>query len=205
MRKLLEFNMVSLDGYFEGPNRDISWHTVDDEFNEYAVDMLNSVDMLLFGRVTYELMAGYWPSPDALRDDPLVAERMNNLPKVVFSRTLSKADWQNTRLVKDNIERYIKKMKEQPGKDLVILGSGSIVSEFARRGLIDEHRIMVNPVVLGRGTPLFTGIKEKMNLKLLKTRTFKSGNVLFRYEPVNAAGEHVFSEAEYAEAVQHNH
>ncbi len=183
MRKLFEFNLVSLDGYFEGPNRDISWHHVDDEFNEYAVDMLNSVDILLFGRVTYELMAGYWPAPDALRDDPIVAERMNNLPKIVFSRTLNKAEWKNTKLVNDAAEETVRKLKQQPGKDMAILGSGSIVSEFTRRGLIDEHRIMVNPVVLGSGTPLFKGVQETLNLKLLKIRTFKSGNVLFWYEP----------------------
>ncbi len=90
MRKLLMFNLVTLDGYFEGPNRDISWHNVDAAFNAYAVDMLNSVDTLLFGRVTYELMARFWPSPDAIKNDPLVAERMNNLSKIVFSRTLDR-------------------------------------------------------------------------------------------------------------------
>ncbi len=190
MRRLLEFNMVSLDGYFEGPNHDISWHNVDDEFNEYAVSMLDSMDLLLFGRVTYELMAGYWPNAEALRDDPIVAGRMNNLPKVVFSRTLEKAAWNNTKLVKDDIGGFIKQMKQQPGKDMVILGSGSIVSECSRNGLIDEHRIMVNPVVLGAGTPLFRGVPEKLNLKLMKARIFKSGNVLFQYEPLAASGEH---------------
>jgi dihydrofolate reductase len=184
MRKLFEFNLVTLDGYFEGPNRDISWHNVDAEFNEYAVDMLNSVDTLLFGRVTYELMAGYWPTPEAMKNDPIVAGKMNDLPKIVFSKTLRTVAWRNTRLVKDNIEEEMRKMKEQPGKDMVILGSGSIVSEFAPHGLIDEHRIMVNPVVLGQGTPLFKGIKDKLNLKLLRARTFKSGNVLLYYEPV---------------------
>ncbi len=189
MRRLLEFNMVSLDGYFEGPNHDISWHNVDDEFNEYAVSMLDSVGLLLFGRVTYELMAGYWPSAEGLRDDPVVAGRMNNLPKVVFSRTLEKAGWNNTELVKDDIGGFIKQMKQQPGKDMVILGSGSIVSECTRNGLIDEHRIMVNPVILGEGTPLFKGLNMRLGLKLLKTMTLKSGNVLFSYEPFNTAAE----------------
>jgi len=183
MRKVFVFNLVSLDGYFEGPNRDISWHNVDAEFNEYAVDMLNSVDTLLFGRVTYELMASYWPTPDVIKSDPIVAERMNNLPKIVFSRTLEKAEWNNTRLVKDNIEEEIKNMQKQPGKDMAILGSGSIMSEFAQHGLIDEYRIMVNPVVLGSGNPLFKDIKDRLYLKLLKTRTFRNGNVLLYYEP----------------------
>src|SRR5512134_370781 len=101
MRNLFAFDLMSLDGYFEGPNRDISWHNVDAEFDEYAVEMLNSVDVLLFGRVTYELMAGFWPTPDAMKNDPIVAERMNNVPKIVFSRTLEKAEWNNTRLVKE--------------------------------------------------------------------------------------------------------
>lgn len=183
MRKVFVFNLVSLDGYFEGPNRDISWHNVDAEFNEYAVDMLNSVDTLLFGRVTYELMASYWPTPDVMKDDPIVAERMNNLSKIVFSRTLDKAEWKNTRLVKDNIEEEIRNMQKQPGKDMAILGSGSIVSQFAQHGLIDEYRIMVNPVVLGGGNPLFKDIKDRLHLKLLKTKTFRNGNVLLYYEP----------------------
>ncbi len=189
MRKVFVFNLASLDGYFEGPNGDISWHNVtsgsemDAEFNEYAVEMLNSVDTLIFGRVTYELMAGYWPTPDAMKNDPIVAERMNNLPKIVFSRTLNKAEWNNTRLVKDNIAEETSKLKRQPGKDMALLGSGSIIPELAPLGLIDEYRIMVNPVVLGSGNPLFKGIKDRLNLRLLKTRTFRNGNVLLYYQP----------------------
>lgn len=186
MRKLLVFNLVTLDGYFEGLNRDISWHNVDAEFNEYAIDMLNSADALLFGRVTYDLMAGFWPTPDAIKNDPIVAGKMNSLSKIVFSKTLKKADWNNTRLVKENIEEEIKKMKNQPGKDMALLGSGTIMSEFAQRGLIDEYRIMVNPIILGQGTPLFKGIKERINLKLVRTRTFRNGNVLLYYQPGTA-------------------
>lgn len=183
MRKLLEFNLVALDGYFEGPGRDISWHNVDAEFNEYAVAMLDSVDLLLFGRVTYELMIRFWPTPEVIKNDPLVATRMNSLAKIVFSRTLAKAEWNNTRLVKDNIADEIKKLKQEPGKDMVILGSGSIVSALTPLGLIDEHRIMVNPVILGRGNPLFKGIGSKLDLELTHSRTFTSGNVLLYYRP----------------------
>ncbi len=183
MRKLVMFNLVSLDGYFEGPGRDISWHNVDAEFNEYAAEMRNSSDTFIFGRVTYELMARFWPTPEAMKNDPVIAEMMNSLPKIVFSRTLERAEWNNTRLVKGNLVEEIKKIKMLPGKDLTILGSGSIVSQLAPIGLIDEFRILVNPVVLGRGTPLFNGIKDKLNLKLLKTKTFTSGNVLLCYEP----------------------
>jgi dihydrofolate reductase len=183
MRKLFVFNLVTLDGYFEGPNRDISWHNVDAEFNEYAIPMLDTLDLLLFGRVTYELMAGFWPTPEALRDDPIVASRMNGLAKVVFSRTMDKAEWNNTRLVKENIEEEIRKIKALPGKDIALLGSGSIMAQLAQRGLIDEYRIMVNPIVLGKGTPLFKGMTSRLDLKLIDARTFRNGNVLLRYEP----------------------
>jgi dihydrofolate reductase len=184
MRKLFAFNLVTLDGYFEGPNREIDWHNVDAEFNDYAIDMLNSVDTLIFGRVTYQLMASYWPTPDAIKNDPIVAEKMNTLPKIVFSRTLEKAEWHNTRLVKADIEEEIKKIKKQSGKDMALLGSGSILSQFAQQGLMDEYRIMINPVVLGNGKPLFRGIKDRLNLKLTKARTFGNGNVLLYYQPV---------------------
>ncbi len=185
MRKLFAFNMVTLDGFFEGPNHDISWHQVDDEFNQFAIEQTRSVDMILFGRVTYELMASYWPTPAALTDDPIVADLMNGLPKIVFSRTLQTAEWNNTRLIKDNIAEEILKLKQQPGKDLALFGSANLLSTLIQMGLIDEHRIMVNPVVLGSGIPLFRGITDKLNLKLLKTRTFSSGNVLLCYRPDN--------------------
>jgi dihydrofolate reductase len=186
MRKLLVFNLVTLDGYFEGPNRDISWHNVDAEFNEYAIDMLNSVDTLIFGRVTYELMAGYWPNPDAIKNDPIVAGKMNALPKIVFSRTLNKVEWNNTRLLKEVVPKEIETMKQASGKDMMILGSGSIMSEFANQGLIDGYGIMVNPIILGNGTPMFKGIKDRMKLKLVKARTFRNGNVLLYYQPDKA-------------------
>lgn len=183
MRKLCVFNFVTLDGFFEGPDKDISWHKVDEEFNEYAIDMLNSVDLLLFGRVTYELMARYWPTPEVMKSDPLVAERMNNLWKIVFSRTLKKAAWHNTKLVHDAIGEEVMKTKKQSGKDMALLGSVTIVSELAQRGLIDEYRIMVNPVVLGSGKPLFQGIKDRLNLNLTGTEAFRNGNVLLYYQP----------------------
>ena len=183
MRKVIVANLVSLDGFFAGPNGEIDWHNVDEEFNEYAIDLLSSVDALLFGRVTYELMASYWPTPAATENDPIVAGKMNSLPKVVFSRTLEKVEWKNTRLVKGNLAEEISKMKQQPGKDIVIFGSGSIVSALTQLGLIDEYRIMVNPVVLGNGKPLFKGMNDRLNLKLLRTKMFRSGNVMLCYEP----------------------
>jgi dihydrofolate reductase len=181
MRKLLFFMLISLDGFFEGPDRDINWHNVDAEFNEFALEQLNSVDMLLFGRVTYELMAGYWPSPAAVTDDPIVAGRMNSLPKIVFSKTLSGVDWQNTRLVRNDFVKEISNLKQQPGRDMIIFGSSDLAVTFIEHGLIDEYRIMVNPVVLGNGKALFKGLQNKLDLELLKTRVFASGNVLLYY------------------------
>ena len=184
MRKLNVFNFITLNGYFEGPKRDISWHKHGAEENEYAVEGLKSGSILLFGRVTYELMASYWPTPYAIKNDPIMAEGMNNADKIVFSRTLKKAEWNNTRLLKDHIVEEIKRMKQIPGKDMTLLGSGSIATQFAQQGLIDEYQIMVDPVVLGDGTPIFKGIKHTLNLKLTTTRTFRSGVVLLCYQPV---------------------
>lgn len=180
MRKLILFNMVSLDGFFEGINRDIHWHIVDDEFNEFAIEQINTVDTLIFGRVTYELMASYWPTSEAIESEPLVADKMNSLPKIVFSTTLSSVGWNNTRLVTENAVEEISRLKQQPGKDLILFGSADLAASFIQKGLIDEFRVMVNPVVLVKGQPLF---KDKLNLKLLGTRTFASGNVLLFYAP----------------------
>ena len=183
MRKLFSFNMVTLDGFFEDPDHDISWHNVDAEFNEFAIEQTSAVDALLFGRVTYQLMANYWPTPTAIETDPIVAGLMNRLPKVVFSRTLEKAEWNNTKLIKDHIAEEILKLKQQPGKDLALFGSANLMSTLMQLNLIDEHRIMVNPVILGDGNPLFKRTNDKQNLKLIKTRTFGNGNVLLCYQP----------------------
>jgi dihydrofolate reductase len=127
-------------------------------------------------------MAGYWPS--ATEEDPVIAKGMNTLQKIVFSRSLKSADWNNSRLVREVIPEEIMQLKQQPGKDMVIYGSGSLVSAFANLGLIDEYRFIVNPVVLGSGKPLFKGFKDRFNLKLLEARTLGSENVLLSYQPV---------------------
>jgi dihydrofolate reductase len=158
---------------------------VDEEFNEFAIAQLNTVDTILFGRITYEMMASYWPTPTAVANDPIVAEKMNSLPKIVFSKTLSKVDWQNTRLINDNFVEETLKLIQQPGKqDLIIFGSSDLAVTFMKHGLIDEYRIMVNPVVLGSGKSLFNGINDRLNLKLINAKTFNSGNVLLYYQPV---------------------
>jgi len=185
MRKLVVFNHVTLDGFFAGINGDMSWaHKDDAEWNAFAAENASGGGQLIFGRITYELMAGFWPTPYAIENIPVVAERMNNLPKVVFSRTLDQASWNNTKLVKGDIAAEIRKMKKEPGEGMAILGSGSVVSQLAQEGLIDEYQIVVNPVVLGKGRTMFDGIKGKLTLKLTKTRAFGNGNVLLCYEPM---------------------
>ncbi len=183
MKKLFSFNMLSLDGCFDSLPSDLSWHHVDEEFNEFAIHQLGEIDTLLFGRVTYQMMAGYWPTPEAVKDDPVVAGLMNRTRKVVFSRTLKKADWENTTLLQDPRPEEVRKMKQQAGKDLAIFGSANLLSTLMQMDLVDEHRLMVNPVILGRGRPLFMNLKDKINLKLVKTRAFSNGNVLLCYEP----------------------
>jgi dihydrofolate reductase len=185
MAGLYAFNMVTLDGLFEGPTPwSIDWHNAaNEEFGDFAVDQLNGIGTILFGRKTYEGMASYWPTPAALEADPAVAEAMNRLPKVVFSRTLETADWSNSRLVRDDIAGEITRLKQQPGKDLALFGSANLLSTLVKLGLVDEHRLMVNPIVLGRGTPLFQGVDQPLKLELIEARPFKSGNVLLRYRP----------------------
>ena len=185
-RKLILFNMVSLDAYFAGPNGDISWHNVDAEFNDFALAQLAAAGGLVFGRLTYSLMASYWPTETAIRDDAQVAGLMNRAPKFVFSRTLRQAEWANTRLLSGDLGDEMRQLKASPGGDLLLFGSADLAASLTRLGLIDEYRVMVNPVLLGAGSPLFQGINEQRNLELLSARPFRSGNVLLSYAPVSA-------------------
>jgi dihydrofolate reductase len=184
MRRIIVFNMVTLDGFFVDSKGDMSWARKNDaEWNAFVSGNASGSGVLLFGRITYELMASYWPTPMAFQNSPTVAKGMNEMPKVVFSRTLEKASWSNTKLVKGDLAAEVRKMKEESGPDMVILGSGSIVSQLAQQNLIDEYQIALNPTVLGKGRTMFEGVKEKLNLKLTKTRAFGNGNVFLCYEP----------------------
>ncbi len=188
MRKIIFQNMVSLDGYFEGPNKELDWHLVDGEFNDYAAELLDSVDTLLFGRVTYELMASYWPTAAAMTDDPVIAAKMNSLQKVVFSRSLDRAAWNNTRLAKGDAVAEIRRLKQLPEKDIAIFGSSDLTvslmnSGLVNSGLVDEYRIFVAPVFLGSGKTLLKGLRTRLNLHLTSSRVFKSGLVLLSYRP----------------------
>ena len=163
MSKLSVFENVTLDGYFCGPNGDLSWakQNVDEEWNKFVEENATSGGVLLMGRVTYDMMVQYWPTPQATKNDPVVAERMNNMPKIVFSRTLDKPNWNNTKVVKGDIAAEVKRLKEEGGKDITILGSGSIVSQLTQAGLIDEYKFSVNPVVM---------VKARQYLKALKIK-----------------------------------
>jgi dihydrofolate reductase len=191
MRKLTVFNHVTLDGYFVDKNGDMSWAKADHQDAEWNAFVAENASggasgggELLFGRITYELMAGFWPTPFAIESMPDIAKAMNSMAKIVFSRTLEQASWNNTTLVKGDLAAEIRKMKRKSGEGMTILGSGSIVSQLAPVGLIDEYQIVVNPIVLGEGRTMFEGIEEKLSLKLTKTRAFRNGNVLLCYEPM---------------------
>jgi dihydrofolate reductase len=186
MRKLIVFNHVSLDGYFVDANESMSWAKTrkdDAEWNAFVAGNASGDGPLLFGRKTYELMIQYWPTPMAKQHDTQIADRMNKLPKVVFSRTLKDVTWSNTKLVKGDLTAEVRRMKEESGDGITILGSGTLVAQLADAGLIDEYHIVINPVALGKGRTMFEGIKDKLELKPVKSRTFGNGCVYLVYEP----------------------
>ncbi len=172
--------MVSLDGMIEGADKDLEWHVWDEEMDQYMITFLKQIDVMLFGRVTYQLLESYWPTTTV--DHPVLIEQMNHLPKIVFSKTLDKAEWTNTRLLKDNIASEIQQLKQQPGKDMVIFGGADLASTFIKLGLIDEYHLIVNPVVLGKGKPLFQNLQERVPLKFLHQRSFRCGNIALTYQ-----------------------
>jgi dihydrofolate reductase len=186
MRKLTVFNQISLDGYFTDSTGDMSWaHKHDPEWGSFVSENASGGGALVFGRVTYELMASYWPTPDALKSNPVVARRMNELPKIVFSKTLGKASWSNTRVIRGDLAAEVRKLKAEPGLDMVIMGSGTIVAQLTKARLVDEYQIVLNGIVLGRGRTMFEGVDEQVGLKLEKTRSFENGNVVLWYTPAS--------------------
>jgi dihydrofolate reductase len=184
MRKLSVFNFISLDGYYKDINNKTDWHTHGgEEEGKFSEEGAQSGSILIFGRVTYDMMAGFWPSPMANEMFPAVAEGMNKSEKIVFSKKMKKAGWSNTKIISSNIVAEMKKLKKTASNDMTILGSGGIVTQFAEAGLIDTYMFMVDPIVIGNGTPIFRGLKSQLNLKLISSRAFKSGAVLNTYEP----------------------
>jgi dihydrofolate reductase len=204
MRNIIISEMISLDGFFAGPKGEFDWPLADEEFERFALDQLNEMDTILFGRVTYEGMAAYWPtavtrSTGVLKDSNQVefavpksptevhsqiAYKMNTLPKIVFSKTLEKASWNNSKLIERVDPVQITKMKqEQSRKNMVIFGSAELVSAFENFGLIDEYRLFVNPIILGKGKPLFKNKNDRRYLKLVGSKMFKSGVAGLFYRP----------------------
>jgi dihydrofolate reductase len=186
MRNLFLAINVSLDGFAD--------HTVaiaDDELHEFYGGLLDNTDIALFGRITYQMMESYWPhahgDPKATKSTLDFADKFNAIPKIVFSRTLQKAEWNNTRLVRDNMVEEVIQLKQQPGKD-ISLGGISIAQEFMRHGLIDEYWLAIHPVIMGKGRRLFDGLNDRINLKLVDIKTFHSGVVVLHYQHDNKIG-----------------
>src|SRR5712692_7193894 len=187
MRKIITTTWVTLDGFIAGPNEEMDWVIVDEEMGKYEDDVVSAADTLLLGRVTYQSFAGSWPkvpedptSPKGLIE---YAHKLNAMRKIVFSKTLESVEWNNSRLVKEVLPEDITKLKQEPGRDMVIYGSASIVRALTNLGLIDEYQLLVHPVVLGSGKPLFQDIKNQVKLKLVNSKTHPSGVVLLFYQP----------------------
>jgi len=184
MPKLISFTSISLDGYFTDPSGDMSWaHSQDPEWNAFVAGNASGNGRLVFGRVTYQMMAAFWPTPAAAQAMPQVAAGMNAMPKIVFSRTMTRADWQNTEVKKGGPAEEMSRLKRDGGPDMAILGSGSIVAQLAEAELIDEIQIVTVPLVLGRGRSLFAGASRHLPLTLTSSRRFQNGNVFNCYGP----------------------
>jgi dihydrofolate reductase len=187
MRKIIVTMWVTLDGFIAGSNGEMNWIMVDQAMGQYEDDLVSSADTLILGRVTYQSFAGSWPhvpeNPSVSEGEKEYARKLNSMRKIVFSKSLEKAEWNNSQLVKEVIPEEIAKMKQEPGKDILIYGSASIVQTFTNLGLIDEYQLLVHPVVLGSGKPLFKGIAKPVHLKLLETKSFQSGVVGLYYAP----------------------
>jgi len=183
MRKVIYSMLVSLDGFIEGPNRELDWHIIDEELHKFVNDQQSAIDTYLYGRRMYEVMA-YWETADTNLSNPEYvlefAHIWKKMPKIVFSKTLEQVQG-NARLVREDIAVEITTLKAQAGKDMV-LGGPTIASTFMPLGLIDEYRLYVQPVVLGSGTPMFQALDNRINLRLVETRTFGSGAVYLRYQ-----------------------
>jgi dihydrofolate reductase len=184
MRKVIASPFITLDGFIAGPQGELDWAAGGGEFDREMLPLLlKRVDAILLGRVTYQELAAYWPF--ASTEDDINAELMNTVPKMVFSRTLSQVawgTWGNSRLVNDDPVGAIANLKQQPGKDMVIFGSGRLVSQLAHAGLVDEYQLRVHPVVLGSGKPLFTDLKEPVKLNLLEATPLSQGVVVLHYQ-----------------------
>lgn len=189
MGKLIVSMMTSLDGFIEDPQRQLDWTVESEDFNRYCDDMLDQTDTMIFGRVSYEMMVKYWPAAETegkTEWDRRFARRMNTLPKLVVSRTLPRAEWQNTRVAGGDLRAELQALVARAQKDCFVFGGASVIASVRRLGLVDEYRTIVHPVVLGRGTPLFTGVEDRMLLRPLRTQVFDSGVTVLSHAPARA-------------------
>jgi dihydrofolate reductase len=190
MKKIIVSDLITIDSFFAGPHGEIDWHNYDDEMSAYSMGMMKSLSSIIFGKTTYELMESFWPTPEGLTSEPVVAQIMNVIPKIVFSKTMTEVadreNWKNVTVLREIKVDEVIRMKDQSGGDIAILGSGTIVQQFTNLGLIDEYRLIVNPLILANGKPLFKEVRARHDLKLLNTKVFKKGNVLLCYEPVKS-------------------
>jgi dihydrofolate reductase len=189
MRKLIVTMWQSLDGFIAGPNNEMDWITsrYDAQMGDYENKLIEEADTLLLGRVTYESFAGAWPkvpeNPEVSDQERAYARRLNAMQKVVFSHTLTSAEWQNTLLVHEDLGGTVRALKQESGKEILIYGSASIVRQLTDLRLIDEYQLMIYPVALGKGKPLFAGLEQRADFKLCRTLVHGSGVIEFTYEP----------------------
>lgn len=186
MRKIVVSEMISLDGYFADSKGNIDWHIVEKEFNKHAINLLKNIDTILFGRVTYDLFENYWPNaakdPKTSASDLEIAQRINDTQKIVFSKTMEKADWNNVQLEKEITREKITALKYKPGKDIVVYGSGTVVQKLTELELVDEFRLFIAPVYLGKGKSLLNNLKNPLKLKIATSEKLGSGVVMLCYE-----------------------
>ena len=187
MRKICSFLFASLDGYHETSEHELSWQDVDAEFDEFDLAQLAEADTLLLGRVTYSSFAEFWPTTEALEVDPVRAKLLNEMPKVVVSTTLQEATWETTTIVNADVGAQLRTLREQPGRNIQVIGSAKLTSYLIQAGLLDELRVMVSPVLLGSGIPAFP-VAAQVSMELAQSRQFGNGNMLLTYRP-QAAGD----------------
>ena len=189
MRKLKLQIQVSIDGFVSGLNGEMDWMVWnwDEVIKKYTRDLTESVDTIVMGRVLAQGMSGYWPAvaqnPESSNEDKYAAEKMNSLPKVVFSKTITSIDWTNVTISADDISEVLSILKQQKGKDIIMYGGATIVSSFIKLNLIDEYHIYVNPSILGKGMPIFQEVEDRQKLNLIKATVGESGIVILHYEP----------------------
>jgi dihydrofolate reductase len=185
MRKIISFMHISLDGFVAGPNGEMNWIKVDEEIFDHVGKRISEGDTALYGRVTYQMMENYWPTagkkPNASQHDIQHSKWYSKVHKVVLSKTMKDADLTNTTIISDNLSNRINEIKQQPGEDILLFGSPTATHALIQLNLIDGYWLFVNPIILGRGIPLFVGIKDKIKLNLLTTRQFTCGVTELNY------------------------